>query len=79
MKAQLSLRIPPSPKFVASAAEKLSPRESQVITLLADGETWKSTAATLGISPRTVRAYVESIRRKLNVPNTPAAVAALCR
>lgn len=80
MKNQLSLNLPPPPQFNINAkANKLSPREIQVITLLADGQTWKAAAATLGISVRTVQAYVLNIRRKLNVPNTAAAVLSLCR
>jgi DNA-binding NarL/FixJ family response regulator len=77
--SQLSLRLPPPERFTHNAKTKLSPRETEVITLLADGQTWKATAAQLGISIRTVQAYVVNIRRKLNVPNTPAAVLFLSR
>ncbi len=77
--SQLSLSLPPPERFAENAKAKLSPREAQVITLLADGQTWKSAAAQLGISIRTVQAYVSNIRRKLNVPNTPAAVLFLSR
>jgi DNA-binding CsgD family transcriptional regulator len=77
--SQLSLRLPPPRQFLDNARAKLSPRETEVISCLADGQTWKECAAVLGISERTVRAYVENIRRKLGVPNTSAAILLLCR
>lgn len=79
MNGQLKLKFEQPERFTKAAAEKLSPREAQVIACLADGMTWKQTADTLKISIHTVRAYVEKIRFKLNVPNTPAAILILSR
>lgn len=66
-------------RFADRAAKKLTPREREVVEMLAGGETWKGISAALGISKSTIRAHTCSIRRKLGVPNTPAAVLALSR
>ncbi len=55
--------------------QALSPREREILLLLADGETTASTAERLGVSEATVRTHVERMRSKLNV-NTRAAVVA---
>jgi PAS domain S-box-containing protein len=47
--------------------EPLSPREIAVLRLLADGRDARAIAAELGLSIHTVRAYVKSILRKLDV------------
>jgi two-component system nitrate/nitrite response regulator NarL len=49
----------------AGLGVRLTPRELDVLRLLAQGETDKSIAGMLGISRRTVGDYVTSIRRKL--------------
>jgi DNA-binding CsgD family transcriptional regulator len=55
--------------------QTLSPREQEVLLLLADGETTASVAERLGVGESTVRTHVERMRSKLNV-NTRAAVVA---
>jgi DNA-binding NarL/FixJ family response regulator len=55
--------------------ESLSPREREILALLADGETTSSAAERLGVGESTVRTYVERMRSKLCV-NTRAAVVA---
>ena len=46
---------------------KLSNRQKQVLLLLADGLTDDEIGLRLGISPRTARAHVEALKRKLGV------------
>lgn len=46
---------------------KLTPRETEVLTLIAKGMTLPETAKLLGLTPRTVDSYVKDIYRKLNV------------
>jgi DNA-binding CsgD family transcriptional regulator len=46
---------------------KLSQRQKQVLTLLADGLTDDEIELRLGISPRTARAHVEALKAKLGV------------
>jgi DNA-binding CsgD family transcriptional regulator len=53
----------------------LSPREQEILLLLADGETTSSVADILGVGESTVRTHVERMRSKLSV-NTRAAVVA---
>lgn len=47
--------------------ETLTPREREVLALVANGQTTKQVAASLGISPRTVEAHREAVMRKLNI------------
>ncbi len=54
---------------------RLTPRERQVLSLVADGRTNKEIARTLGIGPGTVKAHVEKLIAKLGVADrTQAAV-----
>jgi DNA-binding NarL/FixJ family response regulator len=55
-------------------AAALSPREREVLHLLADGLTNKAIARRLAVSERTVKFHVGSIFAKLGVPNRAAAV-----
>jgi DNA-binding CsgD family transcriptional regulator len=56
------------------AVAGLTPREQEVLRLLAEGRTDKEIAAALSISPHTVTGHVAHILAKLNVPNRTAAV-----
>jgi DNA-binding CsgD family transcriptional regulator len=55
--------------------EALTPREREVITMIAAGRTNRETARYLWISPHTVRAHLEHIFEKLEVTTRAAAVA----
>lgn len=57
------------------AAQALSPREIDAITLLAMGYNRAQVAETLSISEHTLRVYIESARFKLGAMNTVHAVA----
>jgi DNA-binding NarL/FixJ family response regulator len=59
----------------AKATEKLSPRENEVIGLLAAGYAYKEIAEKLGIGTETVRTHVKSICLKMHVRNRLEAVA----
>ena len=48
-------------------AEQLSPRERQVLSLLAEGASSEDIAGRLSVSPNTVRTHVQSILTKLQV------------
>jgi two-component system response regulator NreC len=52
-----------------SALEVLSPRELQVLRLVADGKTSKEIASLLDLSEQTVRSYRKTMMRKLGVNN----------
>lgn len=56
-------------------ARALSPREAEVMTLLATGYSRAQAAVSLEISEHTLRVYIESARFKLGALNTPHAVA----
>jgi len=56
--------------------QQLTPRETEILRLLADGETIPSVAVQLEISESTVRTHVEHMRDKLGV-STQAALVAL--
>jgi DNA-binding NarL/FixJ family response regulator len=66
--------IPPAEEVL------LSPRQREVLRLLARGTSNQDIAEKLGISPATVRVHVSSVLRALNVENrTQAATTALAR
>jgi DNA-binding NarL/FixJ family response regulator len=47
--------------------QRLTPREREVLTLVATGHTNREIAAHLGISPRTVESHRESLMKKLSL------------
>ena len=54
---------------VPSALESLSPRELQVLRMVADGKTSKEIAVLLDLGLQTVRSYRKTMMRKLGVNN----------
>lgn len=56
---------------------RLGDRESEILSLVAEGKTSKQIAVELGISPNTVRKHVQHILEKLDVRTRSAAVARL--
>ncbi len=60
-----------------TASEKLTPREREVLALVAEGRTNAEIASTLWISPLTVRRHLENIFGKLDVHTRTAAAVAL--
>lgn len=65
------LLVNPQP---ASLAEPLTPREAEVLGMLAEGQSNKSIAHRLGISEHTVKFHVTSIMGKLNAGSRTEAV-----
>lgn len=61
------------------SAPELTPRELDVVRLLADGATNRRIAGTLGIAASTVGSHVEHIYAKLGVSSRAAAVAVAAR
>lgn len=57
----------------------LSPREAEVLQLLADGLTTDAVGETLFLSPATIRSYAESAMRKLESRNRVHAIATALR
>jgi DNA-binding NarL/FixJ family response regulator len=57
-----------------SRSEELSPREREVLDLLASGYIYKEIGDQLGISPETVRTYVKNICEKMHVRSRLEAV-----
>jgi len=64
---------------VGSAAEALSARETEVLTLVGSGLSSKEIARQLGISDFTVRKHRENLCRKLGARNAPELVACALR
>jgi len=65
------------PRPAAAALDQLTERETDVLRLLAQGQSNQEIARNLSISTTTVRSHVSSILMKLNVANrTQAALAA---
>ena len=52
----------------------LTPREGEVLVLLAEGMATKEIASHLGLSPETVKDYVQAVYRKLEVHDRVSAV-----
>ena len=57
----------------------LTPRENEVLTLLADGHSYRSAADSLGVSENTIRKHVRSIYEKLHVHSKSEAVSKAIR
>ena len=55
---------------------KLSPREREILTLLADGQTQAQIASELYLSPKTVSTHIQHLLSKLGVHSRAQAVAA---
>ncbi|HVV19030.1 MAG TPA: helix-turn-helix transcriptional regulator, partial [Pseudonocardiaceae bacterium] len=52
--------------------DRLSPRELDVVRLLADGRTTPEIAKVLSLSPRTVESHIDSAMRKRQVASRTA-------
>ena len=63
-----------SAEFEVPIAEALTPREHDVLTLVAEGLSNKAIAAALGISDQTVKFHVAAIIGKLGATNRTDAV-----
>jgi DNA-binding NarL/FixJ family response regulator len=59
----------------APHAQPLTPREEEVLSLVAEGLRTKQIARTLSITERTVKFHVASLMRKLGADNRPQMVA----
>jgi DNA-binding NarL/FixJ family response regulator len=55
----------------AAETEELSPREREVLTLLAEGHTSKEIGSILGISPRTAEHHRARVMDKLQIHDIP--------
>ena len=69
----LSAPRDPEPRIIpgdlAERLDQLTRREREVLIGIAGGKTNKEMAAVLGLSPRTVESYRESLIRKLGIPS----------
>ena len=59
----------------ASESQRLSAREAEVMSLIADGQTNGQIAARLFLAEKTVKNHVRRIYSKLGVGSRPAAIA----
>jgi ATP/maltotriose-dependent transcriptional regulator MalT len=78
-RARIDLGLDDSPEVAPNAALErleLTPRELEVLALLADGLTNREIGAELYISDKTASVHVSRILTKLSVPNRAAAAAA---
>jgi len=62
-----------------TCAEKLSPRQIQVLTLVAKGQTYREVASTLNISERTVKYHMGEILNCLHLENRAEVIAYAAR
>lgn len=65
---------PAASPVVVAGEETLSPREAEVLNLLARGFSYAEIAALLNLSPQTIGTYVKRIYRKLEVNSRSEAV-----
>lgn len=62
-----AMRVPAKGKTAAADTNKLSPREREIIVMLARGASNKEIARTLALAESTVKIHVQGILRKLNL------------
>jgi DNA-binding NarL/FixJ family response regulator len=74
--AALAAALVPGLGTARPSPSRLTPRERQVLSLVARGLAAKQVARQLNISPKTVERHKTRIFAKLNVPNQTAAVGA---
>lgn len=69
--------VPPGPEAVGatSAPPELTPRQREILGLLAEGERAKEIASRLSVSVPTVRNHIHALLRRLGVNSQLAAVA----
>jgi DNA-binding NarL/FixJ family response regulator len=65
---QTELRVRPFTPALGDALGELTPRELEVLSLIAEGRTDRGIAQSLYVTPKTVEAHVRSIFRKLDLP-----------
>ena len=65
---------PGAPQAAAPAPSPLTPREAEVLKLIAKGLSYQRIADTLGMSPHTVTTHIKQIYRKLAVNSRGEAV-----
>jgi DNA-binding NarL/FixJ family response regulator len=59
---------------MATERRLLTPREAQLLRLLAQGHTYAGVGEQLGVSPHTVGSHIRNIYRKLEVHSGRAAI-----
>lgn len=62
-----TINLPPHSREIPVVAEKLSPREEEIVRLISRGCTNKEVAKALGMSDKTVKAHLSHIFAKLGV------------
>jgi DNA-binding NarL/FixJ family response regulator len=73
-------RVPlPRPAESSGPLARLTPREREVLDLVADGATNRTIAETLFITEKTASVHVSNLLAKLDVPNRGAAAALVHR
>jgi DNA-binding NarL/FixJ family response regulator len=60
------MAAPALPPSAAISSESLSPREKEVLTLVAEGRSNKAIADALFVSPNTIKTHVASLLHKLH-------------
>lgn len=68
------INLPGMSAEVAKRVNRLTPRERQVMSLVAEGLSTKAIARQLGISPKTVEIHRSNLMAKLEVPSLAALV-----
>lgn len=74
---RLTARKPPAPferNAAAVSSLRLTPRECEVLDLLATGRTNEELARTLGVSPNTIKTHLASLFAKLEVDRRVKAI-----
>jgi PAS domain S-box-containing protein len=69
----------PAPRQIAGALSPLTPRERQILGLVADGLTNVKAAQALEVSPETIQSHIRNAMAKLNADTRTQAVATAFR
>jgi DNA-binding NarL/FixJ family response regulator len=77
--AQMVTALPGEPLIITGTVGGLSPRQVQILTLVAQGQTYHQVAETIGLTERTIKYHMAEILERLHLQNRAQVIAYAAR